>query len=148
MNDAQMEAARQIPEFWERWCNNCKTGTAKDEVLPGAKCQACGKRMVYLDGAILEWYWLQFNDPSLVLQLADTPVDRFLGAAAIRAASFGHAIYKAHNLGINPGGAVTAALIKDVSLIPNDARHRLLKQEEIDEIARNNNAKEAAREVE
>jgi len=66
------------------------------------------------------WWWLSFADGSRPTG------QQFLGVAVVRAAGFGLAVMRAHELGINPGGEVCGDVIPAACPPPDEMLDRLV----------------------
>jgi len=73
------------------------------------------------------WY-MSFANPSL------PEGSRFLGGLFVRAKSLGGALAKSHAFGLNPGGAVRALVVNDLSSVPEEVVGRLLSKEEVESL--------------
>lgn len=69
----------------------------------------------------MKLWWLSFAGP-----------DRFLGACMVYAFTFFEAVKVAHALGINPRGEVLGREIKEVALVSEWPKERLLSKAEIE----------------
>ena len=79
------------------------------------------------EGRDLGWWWLSFVDP-------DRPAgERFQGVAIVQGHGVASASIQAHNLGINPGGAVQAVELTGDDIPSPALRNRLLGATELKE---------------
>lgn len=73
-----------------------------------------------------EWHWLSFADPKL------PQGTQFLGVAIVKAKGFMHAVTRAHDLGVNPGGEVAGYPCPPDWEPPEGIVDRLLSTEELE----------------
>lgn len=73
------------------------------------------------------WWWLSFVDPE------KPDGQRFLGVAIVEGSGVASASIKAHELGVNPGGAVKGIPLTGDALPSAELRNRLLSIDELKE---------------